>query len=78
MQRKHHRHAGRGRAAFPRARYFAPRGDWEHAHQRSVRDAVSYIDSNYDPLIESGRMRLVEDSGCRIGARRRHASCAPE
>jgi len=48
-------------AAFPRARYFAPRGEWEHAHERHVRDAVSYIDANYDPLIESGRMTLVED-----------------
>jgi len=46
--------------AFPRARYFAPRGEWEHAHERSVRDAVAYIDANYDPLIESGRMTLVE------------------
>jgi len=47
--------------AFPRARYFAPRGEWEHAHERSVRDQVSYIDANYDPLVESGRMTLVED-----------------
>ena len=41
---------------FPRARYFAPRGEWDRARERSPRDAVSYIDSNYDPLIESGRM----------------------
>jgi len=47
--------------AFPNARYYAPRGEWEHAHERSVRDSVSYIDANYDPLIESGRMILVED-----------------
>jgi len=46
--------------AFPDARYFAPRGDWEHAHERHVRDAVSYIDANYDPLVESGQMTLVE------------------
>jgi glyoxylase-like metal-dependent hydrolase (beta-lactamase superfamily II) len=44
---------------FPRARYYAPRGEWEHAHERSVRDRVSYIDANYDPLIESGHMHLV-------------------
>ena len=48
-------------AAFPRARYFAPRGEWEHAHERHVRDRVSYIDTNYDPLIESARMTLVQD-----------------
>ena len=47
--------------AFPKARYFAPRGEWEHAHERHVRDAVSYIDANYDPLVEAGRMTLVED-----------------
>jgi glyoxylase-like metal-dependent hydrolase (beta-lactamase superfamily II) len=47
--------------AFPRAQYFAPRGEWEHAHERHVRDSVSYIDANYDPLIEARRMTLVDD-----------------
>jgi glyoxylase-like metal-dependent hydrolase (beta-lactamase superfamily II) len=47
--------------AFPKARYYAPRAEWEHAHERHVRDAVSYIDANYDPLVEAGRMVLVED-----------------
>jgi glyoxylase-like metal-dependent hydrolase (beta-lactamase superfamily II) len=47
--------------AFPRAQYFASRGEWEHAHQRHVRDGVAYIDANYDPLLASGRMTLVED-----------------
>ena len=51
--------------AFPRARYFAPRGEWEHAHQRLLRDKVSYIDANYDPLVESGQMTLV-DTDCEI------------
>jgi glyoxylase-like metal-dependent hydrolase (beta-lactamase superfamily II) len=45
--------------AFPRARYFVQRGEWEHAHDRHPRDAVSYIDANYDPLVESGQMTLV-------------------
>ena len=47
--------------AFPRAQYFASRGELEHAHLRHVRDSVAYIDANYDPLLESGRMTLVED-----------------
>jgi glyoxylase-like metal-dependent hydrolase (beta-lactamase superfamily II) len=47
--------------AFPRARYFANRGEWEHAHQRHPRDSVAYIDANYDPLLSAGRMTLVED-----------------
>ena len=51
--------------AFPRARYYAPRGEWEHAHERHPRDSVSYIDANYDPLVESGRMVLV-DGDCEV------------
>jgi glyoxylase-like metal-dependent hydrolase (beta-lactamase superfamily II) len=51
---------GVARAAFPRARYYASRGEWEHAHERLVRDGVSYIDANYDPLVESGQMILVD------------------
>ena len=47
--------------AFPRARYFASRGEWEHAHSRHPRDSVSYRDENYDPLVESGRMELVDE-----------------
>src|SRR4051812_37905842 len=47
--------------AFPRAQYFAPAGEWAHAHERHVRDSVAYIDSNYDPLMDSGRLTLVED-----------------
>jgi len=61
--------------AFPRARYFAPRGEWERAHERSMRDAVSYIDTNYDPLIESGRMVLVDGKSAEVapGVRMHHA-----
>lgn len=47
-------------AAFPRARYIASRPEWEHAHDRHPRDSVSYNDDNYDPLVESGRMLLVD------------------
>ena len=57
--------AGSAVPAFPRARYFAVRGEWEHAHERLARDRVSYIDTNYDPLVESGRMTLV-DPECEI------------
>jgi glyoxylase-like metal-dependent hydrolase (beta-lactamase superfamily II) len=46
--------------ALPRARYFASRAEWEHAHERHPRDSVSYIDANYDPLVESGHMTLIE------------------
>ena len=49
--------------AFPRATYYTRRGEWEHAHRRLARDRVSYIDANYDPLVESGRMRLLDEDG---------------
>jgi glyoxylase-like metal-dependent hydrolase (beta-lactamase superfamily II) len=47
--------------AFPRAVYYTQRGEWEHAHARHPRDSVSYIDANYDPLIDAGRMCLIDD-----------------
>jgi glyoxylase-like metal-dependent hydrolase (beta-lactamase superfamily II) len=46
--------------SFPRAVYVTQRAEWEHAHERHVRDSVSYIDANYDPLVDSGRMQLIE------------------
>ena len=45
---------------FPNARYFAHRGEVEHGHLQLERDAVSYISANYDPLVESGQMTLVD------------------
>lgn len=45
---------------FPNARYFAHRGEVEHGHLQLERDRVSYLSPNYDPLIESGQMTLVE------------------
>jgi glyoxylase-like metal-dependent hydrolase (beta-lactamase superfamily II) len=53
-------HPGQADPALPRAQYFASRGEWEHAHERLIRDGVSYLDENYDPLVEAGRMTLVE------------------
>jgi glyoxylase-like metal-dependent hydrolase (beta-lactamase superfamily II) len=45
---------------FPNARYFAHRGEVEHGHLQLERDAISYRSSNYDPLIESGQMTLID------------------
>ena len=47
-------------ATFPNAKYFAPRGEWEAARLQRERDAISYISDNYDPLIASGQMQLLE------------------
>jgi glyoxylase-like metal-dependent hydrolase (beta-lactamase superfamily II) len=45
---------------FPNARYFAHRGEVEHGHLQLERDGVSYISNNYDPLVASGQMTLLE------------------
>jgi glyoxylase-like metal-dependent hydrolase (beta-lactamase superfamily II) len=48
---------------FPNARYFAHRGEVEHGHLQLERDAVSYISENYDPLVASGQMTLLDLPG---------------
>jgi glyoxylase-like metal-dependent hydrolase (beta-lactamase superfamily II) len=45
---------------FPRAKYYAPEGEWQYARRPSERDAISYIPENYDPLVQSGRMTLLK------------------
>jgi glyoxylase-like metal-dependent hydrolase (beta-lactamase superfamily II) len=50
---------GRVVPTFPNARYFAHRGEVEHGHLQLERDAISYISDNYDPLVESGQMTLL-------------------
>jgi glyoxylase-like metal-dependent hydrolase (beta-lactamase superfamily II) len=45
---------------FPNARYFAHRGEVEHGHLQLERDAISYRSPNYDTLVESGQMTLLD------------------
>jgi glyoxylase-like metal-dependent hydrolase (beta-lactamase superfamily II) len=45
---------------FPRAKYYAPEGEWQYARHPSERDAISYIPENYDPLVQSGQMTLLK------------------
>jgi len=52
--------SGKAVATFPRAKYYAQRGEWEHAQKQLERDRISYISDNYNPLIESGQMQLLE------------------
>jgi len=47
-------------ATFPKATYYAQKGEWQHASLQLERDAISYMSPNYDPLIQSGQMQLVE------------------
>lgn len=44
---------------FPRAKYYVQQGEWQHGRRQLERDAISYISANYDPLIESGQMTLL-------------------
>ena len=54
------RHDGTIVPTFPRAKYYAPEGEWEYARHPSERDAISYISDNYDPLVQSGQMTLLK------------------
>jgi glyoxylase-like metal-dependent hydrolase (beta-lactamase superfamily II) len=45
---------------FPNATYYAQHGEVEHAHEQHERDRVSYLTDNYDPLIASGQMKLLQ------------------
>jgi len=44
---------------FPKAKYYAPQGEWQYARKPSDRDVISYIPDNYDPLVASGQMTLL-------------------
>jgi glyoxylase-like metal-dependent hydrolase (beta-lactamase superfamily II) len=45
---------------FPRAKYYVQEGEWKHGRLQLERDAVSYMSDNYDPLIRSGQMELLQ------------------
>lgn len=51
---------GRIVPTFRNARYFAHRGEVAHGHLQLERDAISYISDNYDRLIASGQMTLLD------------------
>ncbi|HEV3042148.1 MAG TPA: MBL fold metallo-hydrolase [Candidatus Angelobacter sp.] len=51
---------GRAVATFPKAKYYAPEGEWQHGQLQLERDRVSYISDNYNPLIDSGQMQLFK------------------
>jgi glyoxylase-like metal-dependent hydrolase (beta-lactamase superfamily II) len=46
-------------ATFPNAMYYAQEVEWKHGQLQLERDAISYISDNYDPLVESGQMKLI-------------------
>jgi glyoxylase-like metal-dependent hydrolase (beta-lactamase superfamily II) len=46
--------------AFPNARYFVSREEYEHAERPHERDRTSYMPENWRPLLESGQLELKE------------------
>jgi glyoxylase-like metal-dependent hydrolase (beta-lactamase superfamily II) len=50
---------GKAVATFPKAKYYVQEGEWKHAQLQLERDRVSYISDNYNPLVSSGQMQLL-------------------
>jgi len=46
-------------ATFPNAKYYVQEKEWEHGRLQLERDAISYMSPNYDPLLETGQMVLL-------------------
>jgi glyoxylase-like metal-dependent hydrolase (beta-lactamase superfamily II) len=53
--------AGRAVPAFPNARYFVSRSEYEHAEAPHERDRASYLSLNWKPVQESGQLELKEE-----------------
>ena len=51
---------GEVRIAFPQARYYVQRGEWEYAHQTNERTQASYFSPNFDPVEAAGQLHLLE------------------
>jgi glyoxylase-like metal-dependent hydrolase (beta-lactamase superfamily II) len=66
---------GRVTPTFPNARYFAHAGEVAHGHRQLERDRVSYLSPNYDPLVESGQMTLLDEASFAAGRDLRAAIC---
>ncbi len=48
------------RAAFPNARYVVQKGEYHYASNANERTTASYFPPNYDPLLATGAMELIE------------------
>ena len=52
--------SGKATPAFPNARYFVSRAEYEHAEAPSERDRASYFPDNWRPLKDAGQLELKE------------------
>jgi glyoxylase-like metal-dependent hydrolase (beta-lactamase superfamily II) len=48
---------------FPNARYLFAAGELAHGRQQHDRDRISYLSPNYDPLLVSGQVTLLDPHG---------------
>ena len=48
------------RPTFPRATYWIPRGEWEHALKPTERDRASYLGENFRPLESAAEIHWIE------------------
>lgn len=51
-------------ATFPRARYWVQGGDFGDANAPNERTAATYFAANWQPLIDAGRMEIVDGPIC--------------
>jgi glyoxylase-like metal-dependent hydrolase (beta-lactamase superfamily II) len=52
--------AGNLTPAFPNARYFVSRAEFEHAERPTERDRASYLPENWQPVKENGQLELKD------------------
>lgn len=52
--------SGKASPAFPQARYFVSRAEYEHAEAPSERDRASYLPDNWRPVKDTGQLELKE------------------
>jgi glyoxylase-like metal-dependent hydrolase (beta-lactamase superfamily II) len=54
---------GAVKLAFPGARHFVQRGEWEYAHHTNERTRASYLPDNFQPVADAGRFTFLEGEG---------------
>jgi glyoxylase-like metal-dependent hydrolase (beta-lactamase superfamily II) len=57
---------GIARPFFPNAEYIAHRGEVEHGRHQWERDRISYVPDNYEPMLTTGQMRLIDTTEASI------------
>ncbi len=65
---------------FPNAKYLIQRGEWEAAQRAHERNRASYLAHNYQPLMDAGRVELLDGAreilpGVRVELTPGHTPC---